>query len=133
MELSDVYLRYRPIEDLLFITRILKNVRASQIDSQKGREVGRVEFTGGETRDNSRYKGYDNLAHNPGIHGIHDIFGSPTNSYRKPINLKLLEKTYDNTRRNLNKYCVILATENTLTTKVTCEFLVNTVLPLICC
>ena len=55
MELSDVYLRYRPIEDLLFITRILKNVRASQIDSQKGREVGRVEFTGGETRDNSRY------------------------------------------------------------------------------
>ena len=40
---------------------------------------------------------------------------------------------YDNTRRNLNKYCVILATENTLSTKVTCEFLVNTVLPLICC
>ena len=54
VELSDVYLRYRPIEDLIFIARIL-NVRASQIDSQKGREVGRHEFTGGETRDNSRY------------------------------------------------------------------------------
>ena len=28
---------------------------------------------------------------------------------------------------------VILETENLLITKVTCEFLVNTVLPLICC
>ena len=56
VELSDVYLRYRHISDLLlYIARILKNVRASQIDSQKGREVGRFEFTGGETRDNSRY------------------------------------------------------------------------------
>ena len=42
-------------------------------------------------------------------------------------------KIYDNTRRNLNKCWVILATENLLTTKVTCEFLVNSVLPLICC
>ena len=40
---------------------------------------------------------------------------------------------YDNFSRNLNKCWVILATENLLTTKVTCEFLVNTVLPLIRC
>ena len=37
---------------------------------------------------------------------------------------------YDNSPRNLNSNA---ATDNLLTTKVTCEFLVNTVLPLMCC
>ena len=36
---------------------------------------------------------------------------------------------YDNTRRNLKQRWVILATENLLTTIVTHQFLVNTVLP----
>ena len=37
--------------------------------------------------------------------------------------------TYDNTRRNLKQRWGILATENLLTTIVTCQFLVNTVFP----
>ena len=45
----------------------------------------------------------------------------------------ILPSIYDNSPRNLTKCWVILATENLLTTKVTCEFLVNTVLPLMCC
>ena len=39
--------------------------------------------------------------------------------------VKLIRMLYDNSSRNLNKCWVILATENLLTTKVTCVFLIK--------
>ena len=67
-------------------------------------------------------------------HPVHSKYVIPTTDI---VKLGMFSRSdmfvYDNFRRNLNKCWVILATENLLTTKVTCEFLVNTVLPLICC